>query len=176
MLVLPHSGLTASEAAKLSLFDALVRAGEQMSFVELPSLLHGFLVERLNHRMKDPDIVSPVLALELLNFDGAVGEERNTRLERTGDGALLLAGLFPERAQRLHVSRTYFRHMGVSAYANLAAQLHAGGKRHRAEIYETVANAFMLLELVLKGARKKKHELTWKEFMEQQRFLMGTER
>lgn len=173
MLLLPHNGLTASEAAKLSLFDALVRAGEQMSFVELPSVLHEFLVERLNHRMKDPDIVSPVLALELLNFEGAIGQERSTRLERTGDGALLLAGLFPERARRLHVSRTYFRHMGISAYTHLAAQFHAHGRRHRAEMYGTVANAFMLLELVLNGARKKRHELTWKEFMEQQRFLMS---
>jgi hypothetical protein len=65
--------------------------------------------------------------------------------------------------------------MGQAAYGQLAARFHATGRREHGELYDTAASHFMLLELVLNGARKKKHDLTWKEFMERQRYLMSVE-
>ncbi|MFZ3043784.1 MAG: hypothetical protein WA058_01610 [Minisyncoccia bacterium] len=81
------------------------------------------------------------------------GEQANVLFKRTGDAALLLAGLYPERARRLHVSQTYFRFMGQAAYANLAAKLQVTGHPTRGEFYNKVTKQFPVLEKVLNATR-----------------------
>jgi hypothetical protein len=83
-------------------------------------------------------------------------------LKRTGDAALLLAGLFPERSRHLHVSSTYFRHMGQAAYATLAAKFQVTGKPLRGRLYDDVTEHFQSLERVLGAARRPDSE--WESY------------
>lgn len=138
---------------KVDLFETLVRAGEEKSSIILPVNLHTFLVNCLVEHLCDPDIAHIVLALDLLEPTRKVGNEKAVFLKRRGDASLILAGLFPERALRLHVSSSYFRFMGQSFYATLAAHLGAGPAVERGIFYSEVAREFGSLAQVLKSAR-----------------------
>lgn len=70
-----------------------------------------------------------------------------------------IAEFFPKRALRLRVSSTYFRFMGQSAYASLAARLQAMGKEERGKFYDVVAEDFRLLEEVLRATRSPRSRL-----------------
>lgn len=160
-MLLPKENSHVSGA--LSVLDSLVKEGEQRSFITLPYHLRSFLVECLAEHLRDTEIVHHVLALGLLDSVTKLGEQGNVLLKRTGDEALLLAGLFPERVLRLHVSASYFRLMGQAAYASLAVRLQATGKRERGRFYNTVAEDFRLLEKVLNAARARP-ETEWDAF------------
>lgn len=137
----------------ISIFNTLVRAGEEKSCIALPYHLRGFLVDCLVEHVRNRKIVHSVLALDLLHSTEKLGEQGNILLKRVGDETLLLAGLFPERALRLHVSSRYFRFIGQAAYTNLAAKFQATGRQERGKLYDTVATHFDLLEKVLDAAR-----------------------
>ena len=150
-------------SSEISLFDMLVRAGEENSLVTLPLQFHAFLVECLVEHLCDREIVHSILAIGLLSSASELGEYGNVILKRTGDGALLLAGLFPERAIRLHVSSRYFRFIGQAAYANLGAKFQATGRADRGKFYDEVAEHFHLLERVLCAGRARP-ETEWNAF------------
>lgn len=150
-MLLPKSDPYVS--GEVSIFDTLVRVGEERSSIMLPFQLRLFLVGCLVDHLYDQAITHQVLALGLLQSATKLGEEGNVLLKRTGDSALLLAGLFPERTLRLHVSRSYFRFMGQAAYANLAARFQASGKPERGKFYDKVTEHFQLLEKVLDAVR-----------------------
>lgn len=150
-MLLPEN--TPYVSSEISLFEKLVAAGEDKSHITLPLQLHGFLVACLNDHLRDTRILSHVLAANFLRSAEVRGRRANVLLKRTGDEALLLAGLFPERALRLHVSSTYFRHMGQIAYESLAARLESTGMRELGKFYDNVAENFGCLEKVLNGAR-----------------------
>ncbi|MDE2173426.1 MAG: hypothetical protein KGJ31_02400, partial [Patescibacteria group bacterium] len=150
-------------SSETSMFDTLVRAGEEKALITLPIQLHGFLVGCLAEHVRDPEIVHQVLALSILYSTTKQGEQGDLLLKRAGDEALLLAGFYPERALRLRVSSSYFRFMGQTAYANLAARFQATGKTERGKFYAKVAKHFRLLEKVLGGARARP-ETDWDAF------------
>lgn len=154
-------------SAEISLFDTLVRTGEEKSLIALPFHLHIFLVGCLVEHLRDQNITHHTLALGLLQSTAKLGERGNVELKRTGDAALLLAGFFPERALRLHVGSKYFRFMGQVAYASLAARYEASRMPERGKLYEKVARHFQLLERVLNAIRMRP-ETEWMSF---QRFL-----
>jgi len=137
----------------VALFDTLIQAGEAKAHVALPVNLRVFLVSCLIEHLREPDIVRCVLALDLLESSGKSGAERAVFLKRAGDAALILAGLYPERALRLNVSSAYLRSMGQAFYASLAAHLDAGPAVERGRFYNEVTQGFVSLERVLNGAR-----------------------
>jgi hypothetical protein len=153
MLIVAEKTLFVS--SEVSLFDKLVSAGEEKAHITLPHQIRIFLVLYLTEHLCDTSIIHNVLALGLLNSPQRFGEFGNVELRRTGDAALLLAGFYPEWAHRLNVSPDYFRFMGQSAYASLAARLHATGKTERGRFYDEVAVRLRSLETVLYAARER---------------------
>ncbi|MDD2657618.1 MAG: hypothetical protein PHD04_03095 [Candidatus Pacebacteria bacterium] len=160
-MLLPKSN--SQDVSGIELFDALIKTGEEKSFIVLPFQLHTFLVNCLAEHMRDRAIGFQALALGLLDVPKKHGERTNLLLKRTGDAALILAGLFPERALRLHVSSGYFRFMGQAAYMSLAGRFQAVGKRHRGEFYDEIAHHFHFLEKVLNAVRARP-ETEWEAY------------
>lgn len=148
---------------EVSLFDTLVKAGEEKALVTLSLQLHVFLVNCLVEHLYDHAITHQTLALGFLGSTTKSGKSSLVLLKRTGDAALLLAGFFPERALRLNVSSRYFRHMGQAAYASLAARVQATGRPVRGEFYNGLAEHFQLLERVLNATRARP-ETEWEAF------------
>jgi len=142
------------------MFDNLVSAGEERVLAKLPHQLHIFLVQCLTEHLRDTEITHQTLALAFLDAPILSGATGNNQLKRIGDGALILAGFFPERALHLNVSSTYFRSMGEMAYANLGARLFARGEKGSGEFFDAVANNFDLLKNVL-DAGHTRPETNW---------------
>lgn len=138
---------------EVALFDALVREGEERAHVTLPHQLHALLVGCLTEYLRDPSIVSEVLAINLMRALEEEGTYGGLLQKRIGDEALLLAGLFPARSKRLNVSPEYFRFMGASAYTSYAARLFSTGRIDSGRIYTYAAQYFALLAHVLAGTR-----------------------
>ena len=151
-------------SGKVDLFETLVRAGEEASSITLPVNLHMFLVDCLVEHLSDPGIVDHVLALDLLAPPRKVGNEKAVFLKRRGDASLLLAGLFPERARRLHVSSSYFRFMGQAFYSSLSAHLSIGPTIERGLFYNEVAREFGSLACVLKSSRAPEKD-EWRSYL-----------
>jgi len=160
-MLLPKSNSYVS--GEFSVFDTLIKAGEESSFISLPYQLHTFLAQCLVEHLRDREIVNHVLALHFLHSAEKTGEQGNVLLKRTGDAALLLAGLFPERARRLHVSSRYFRLMGQAAYANLAVKFLVTGRPERGRFYDKVTTYFHLLERVLNAVRAQPKMLPYRQ-------------
>jgi hypothetical protein len=90
------------------------------------------------------------MALEWLAAQKRAGQLQAQNLRDVGDRCLLLAGLYPEQAERRLVSLSYFVDLGRNAYDQLAAHLKAG----MAELYGQLARGFNELVLVLIEIRK----------------------
>jgi len=140
-------------SSETAMFDMLVSAGEERTLVKLPHQMHLFLVQSLIEHLRDSGITHQTLSLAFLDAPVQSGANGNNQLKRVGDGALILAGFFPERALHLNVSSTYFRSMGEMAYANLSARLFATGMKERGEFFDAVAKNFDLLKNALSASR-----------------------
>lgn len=151
MLLVPNQ--TPYTSGVEAIFVTLIKAGEARSHITLPQDLALFLRSCLIEHLRDPGIVHRVLALDFLESIEKFGAARTMLLKRAGDAALILAGLYPERALRLNVSSLYFRRMGQASYGSLAAHLEASPAAERGRFYNEVARRFVLLEQVLNGAR-----------------------
>lgn len=136
---------------EISIFDRLVKVGEERSFITLPFPLHNFLVMCLFGHLYDTDIVHEAIAVNYLRSFAMRGEHAGFFLRRAGEAALLLSGFYPERARRMNVSSDYFHNMGQSAYAALATS-EVVREPERREFYGTVSEHFGLLERVLRSA------------------------
>jgi len=148
------------------LFTVLINVGVERAHVLLPPELHCYLVSCLCSYLRDRDVVHQTLALTVLRASEKHGEQGNACLKRAGDGALLLAGFYPERARRLNVSSRYFQSIGQSAFGCLSARLTTAGKPHRGKLYDSVATGFGALARVLDASRKRTE---WEHF---QRFMV----
>lgn len=172
MLLVPNQHPYASEVD--AIFVTLIRAGEAESHITLSFSLRTFLANCLVEHLRDPDIVRSVLALDLLESSRKPGAERIVSLKRAGDASLILAGLYPERARRLNVSAEYFRFIGQSSYASLAAQLMIGLTKERGALFNEVTAEFGSLERVLIGARGREENRRdiFRRFPTENRFII----
>lgn len=155
-------------SGEVSVFDKLVRAGEENACIDLPLRLRSFLIGCLMEYLRDIGMFQECLALNILEHRRATGEVANGQLKRTGDIALILAGLFPRRVRRMNVSLSYVNSMGEGAYMNLADKFLRAGRRERALFYGEVGIQFSLLVEVLNGARSPR-TTAWQLYQEFQK-------
>lgn len=131
-------------SGEVTVFDKLVRMGEERSLITLPAQFHAFLVERLLEYVRDYAIMSHVVALSSLHFSLRLDRFESTELKRTGDAALLFAGLFPDHASYLCADT-----LGRSAYACLSTRYKALGRKEKAQFFGEAAKHFREMEDVL---------------------------
>lgn len=132
------------------LWQGLVREAETRMRTRLEESLESYLVFTLVRHSRDAMLAGRTLALEYLDGIELSGELRQDRLRDVGDRCLLIAGLFPEQAQRRRVSRDYYLDLGSAAYREL------GHDRQLvlAQLYGELAETFMLLVRVLLHVRQ----------------------
>ncbi len=162
MMLLPEQG---SYSHAISVFNQLVRAGEEKSLTPLPHPLREYLVWCLLEHVHDVDIVDEAIALNYLRSFELRGEHAAHFLKRAGDAALLFAGFFPERARHMRVGPDYFRFMGKGAYYTLATDHAVLRESARRKFYGTVVTHYESLERVLQGARSPTDDPGWDSFL-----------
>lgn len=132
-----------------NLWHDLVREGEQRARQPLAEDSESYLVFTLMRHHRDAPLAHRTMALELLEALQCSGRRRGEELRDVGDRCLLLAGLYPDLAQRRRVDLGYFIALGRGAYAQLADELRAA----LAGLYARLAQDFERLVRVLMAVR-----------------------
>lgn len=139
-----------ADGTATDLWQSVVRDAEQRAGQTLDESLESYLVFMLLRHQRDDQLGQRIVALEWLQAAQSSARVRESGLRDVGDRCLLLAGLYPEQAERRLVSLDYFVAIGRSAYDDLAAQLRAG----LAELYAQLARAFTELVRILVEIRR----------------------
>lgn len=132
----------------LALWQALVRDGETRSGRQLDELRESYLVFALARHLRDGRFADRAMALEWLQAHEVHGHARVDALQVVGDRCLLMAGLFPEQADRRRVTLDYFIDLGAGAF-DAAARLARAGQ---AELFARLCAGFHDLVAVLAAA------------------------
>jgi hypothetical protein len=138
-----------TEASATALWQELVRDAEGRAARTLGEELESYLVFTLMRHQTHAALAGRVMALEWLESQLAHGRRREEGLRDVGDGCLLIAGLYPERAER-KVSLSYFQDLGRDAYLKLGADARHG----LAELFRQLGKAFAELVRVLFEVRR----------------------
>jgi hypothetical protein len=144
---MPETILT--EPTETALWQSLVRDAESRACRQLGDSLESYLVFTLMRHQHDTCLGHKVMAVEWLEAQVQAGRARENGLRDVGDGCLLIAGLYPERAER-RVSVGYFQDLGRGAYRHLAEHSQAG----LMELYRRLSSAFAELVRVLFEVRR----------------------
>jgi hypothetical protein len=132
-----------------NLWHDLVREGEQRAQQRLDEDAESYLVFTLMRHHRDAPLAHRTMALELLEALQRSGRRREDELRDVGDRCLLLAGFYPDLAQRRRVDLGYFIALGRGAYAQLADEMRAA----LARLYAQLAEDFDRLVQVLMAVR-----------------------
>jgi len=138
-----------------ALWHALVNDAEQAAGQQLDHELESYLVYLLMRYSERPDVARQVMALEFLQSQQTLGQQRETRLQNVADGCLLYSGLYPVQTERRRVSASYFVDLGRSAYDQLAGIT----AQSLSALYQHLADGFVQLMDVLTAIRQFSHSL-----------------
>lgn len=144
------SDLILTDATRTALWHDLVRDAERRAKRPLAEDIQSYLVFTLMRLTSDAALGARILALDFLQSFGIHGQRRADELRDVGDRCLLLAGLYPEQAERRAVPLSYFCALGSSAYEALSEDLRTGAR----SLYEQLAKSFRALVRVLIEVRK----------------------
>jgi hypothetical protein len=139
-----------TDTPQTALWFDLIREAEDGAATRLDEELESYLVFLLMGHTRDLQLHRNVMALDYLLARAERGARRKQELRDVGDRCLLLAGLYPEQAERRLVTIDYFLAMGSSAYDELSIALHAAV----ADLYGHLAKAFTHLVRVLMELRR----------------------
>lgn len=132
------------------LWHELVCEGERRAGTPLDETSESYLVFTLMRHDRDAPLAHRIMAIELLSALERGGTLGGQELRDVGDRCLLIAGLYPELANRRSVPLSYFTDLGRTAYDRLAQQT----GRAVAELYQTLVRVFTRLVRVLVELRQ----------------------
>ena len=125
-------------------YKLLEETQERMGFTMYPAV-EQYLAGMLNEYVSRADIKNTIFADEWLNALGKSGALTKWKLRDVGDKALLYAGFFPKRAQRLNVDVRYFQEIGMSAYHHA----HQAFEDERGQVFLRLSREFVFLKKFL---------------------------
>lgn len=144
-----------TDLPQTALWADLVHEAEQGAATRLDEELESYLVFVLMAHTRDVQLHGQVFAVDYLLARSQSGTRQRQGLREVGDRCLLLAGLYPEQAERRRVSVGYFLDLGSRAYDELSCALRAGV----ADLYGHLAQAFARLVRVLMELRRRTRDV-----------------
>lgn len=120
--------------------------------------IESYLILTLDHYTSDIQLPNQVLALDFLEGFNHKGRGALDRLRSTGDRCLILAGFFPDRAQRFNLKSDYFIEIGQQAYHALASRsvLH-----YDPDLFDALCREFVMLTQLLLAMRNCREVITF---------------
>lgn len=137
------------QGTQSELWQALVREGAQARGIALDEHEESYLGFVLIRHLRDAQFAAHTLALDWLVAQEERAQARADALRDVGDRCLLVAGLYPQLADRRRVTPDYFVDLGSGAYAGVADVARAG----YAQLFAQLAHAFARLVAVLRAMR-----------------------
>lgn len=139
------------EPTQIAQWRSLVIAGQEKAGLQLTEPIENYVVITLDANTTNSQLVSSVIAIDFLKNIHVKSVSNMQTLRAVGDQCLILAGLFPDRAKRKHVSSDYFKNLGENAYYILSFS-HTALKLDHTLFYQLFENFADLIE-VLKAMR-----------------------
>lgn len=139
-----------------SQWHALLNEAQAMRQCQLNEDVESYLVFLLMRFTEQPEVSSSILALDFLETQHEVGQQRFERLKEVGDKSLLFSGLFPGLAEKRRVQVDYFINLGQSAYGSISVMEDA----HTNNLYACLCQEFVLLKELLNSMRSLTPPLT----------------
>ena len=124
--------------SQVAQWQKLVSDAETLNGVKLNEELESYLVFTLMRFTQRPEMVARVMALDYLEAMLQAGSISHEQMRDVGDQCLLLAGLFPQRAQKRRVKVSYYVDLGRSAYQHISESL-----ANMATLYAHLATEFI---------------------------------
>ena len=112
------------QMAGMALWVDLLKEGQARAQIPLSEFEESYTVFMLCRFMDKPGFMDAVLALSYLESQNLPPHKKEKTLRTTADTGIILAGLFPERAERLNVSCAYFVEMSKACFTELASLYH----------------------------------------------------
>ncbi len=104
----------------LYLWHEAVKNAENRCAITLDDELEAYLISLLMRYSNKPEMAQQVFAKSYLEAMQQQEKIRNVSLQNVGDQCLLFAGLFPQQAEKRHVTITYFVDLGRAAYSTIS--------------------------------------------------------
>lgn len=139
-----------TDTAATALWHGLIREAERNGAAPLDDDAESYLVFLLMRHLRDAELGGRVMALDYLDALHDAPTPREQRLRDVGDRCLLIAGLYPQQAQRRLVGLDYFLALGSQAYTDLAS----AARSVLAGLYGRLAESFARLVRVLVEVRR----------------------
>lgn len=137
------------QGAAAALWQELIREALARNGGRLDESQESYLVFVLLRHQRDEHLLARIQALEWLDAQQQTGSARSDALRDVGDRCLLVAGLFPDLAQRRRVGVDYFVDLGRGAYQGVAD----AGRDAYAGLFAHLAASYRELVAVLRGLR-----------------------
>lgn len=137
------TGFQAGSATEL--WQALVREGERRAGAALDEHSESWLVFTLMRHLGNARLAEPAMAIEYLQALQCRGRLRSLALQDVGERCLLIAGLYPELAERRRVGLGYYIELGQGAFQQLADE----ARQALAALYAGLAREFARLVRIL---------------------------
>lgn len=134
----------------LAQWEALIKEAQGHAAIKLPHDVEAYLSLLLARLTVNTDLSDLVVATEYLQAEHLSGENRIETLRDIADKCLIIAGLFPQRAEHKHVKISYFVNFGQTAYDALAHIKYAS----LAALFEQLSKNFINLMDVLLNCRQ----------------------
>lgn len=131
-------------------WQELVQQAARHAGHPLDETQESHLVFVLLRFQRDAQLLSHTHGLDWLDALEQVGSARTEALRDVGDRCLLVAGLFPQLAERRRVSVGYYIDIGRAAYQGVAD----AGRRAYAALYEQLAASYRELVHTLSAMRR----------------------
>ena len=137
------------QGAAAALWQELIREALARDGGRLDESQESYLVFVLLRHQRDQRLLARIQALEWLDAQQQAGSVRADALRDVGDRCLLVAGLFPDLAQRRRVAVDYFVDLGRGAYQGVAD----AGRDAYAGLFAHLAASYRELVAALRGLR-----------------------
>lgn len=134
----------------MQLWQALVHEAGQRTGHPLDETRESYLVFVLLRFQRDAQLLAHTHGVDWLDALELAGTARGDALRDVGDRCLLVAGLFPDVAERRRVSVGYYVDIGRAAYQGVAD----AGRRATAALYEQLAQSYRELVRTLSAMRR----------------------
>ncbi|OGT45181.1 MAG: hypothetical protein A3E83_07855 [Gammaproteobacteria bacterium RIFCSPHIGHO2_12_FULL_41_20] len=141
-----------TSSTEVTLWQDMVRHGEDMCAVSLREELEAYLVFLLMRYMSHPEVTKQILAAKFLESVQVQGAQRHAILQSLGDESLLFAGLFPHLAEKRQVKLRYFVEIGKAAYESISLKTN--------DLFWSLAQQFVMLMDVLQSIHQHSKEVT----------------
>ncbi|MGN6229090.1 MAG: hypothetical protein ACTHNM_16825 [Dyella sp.] len=141
---------TFQHGTPMQLWQALVHEAGQRTGHPLDETRESYLVFVLLRFQRDAQLLAHTHGVDWLDALELAGTARGDALRDVGDRCLLVAGLFPDVAERRRVSVGYYVDIGRAAYQGVAD----AGRRATAALYEQLAQSYRELVRTLSAMRR----------------------